>query len=45
MTRTQQRVNLQRDKKGLRNFYYTVAFTFAAVLLAAEYILTHQGAV
>ena len=45
MTRTQQRTNLQRDKKGLRNFYYSVAVVFAAALLAAEYILTHQGVV
>ncbi len=45
MTRTQQRINLQRDRKGLRNFYYTVAVVFAATLLAAEYILTHQGVV
>ncbi len=45
MTRTQVRINLQRDKKGLRNFYYTVAVVFAAALFAAEYILTHQGVV
>lgn len=45
MTRTQVKMNLQRNKKGLRNFYYTVAVVFAAALLAAEYILTHQGVV
>lgn len=45
MTRTQVKMNIQRDKKGLRNFYYSVAVVFAAALLAAEYILTHQSAV
>ena len=43
MTRTQVRTNLKKNKRGLINFYYTVAVVFAAALLAAEYILTNKG--
>ncbi len=45
MTEQEFKTYTENKKRSLRNIYYIVAFVFAGVLLATEYILTNNNVI